>query len=212
MERQRFDDGRAKWWSRRIKTGPITFAGYSNGPVRGQNGWLSNSCGNSDYDANVVNTSSYPNASWVGTAPAKALQVDNAITQGCFSGLGSPVTPTVAGYPNSLADTSGATPVQCGPTCQPFFSVEFVVTSATGAWQPGLGMSLSPVFNNQGARMQYIGLWHTKDASNANKLLVFTNDVEGVFPANTPTPCFQCANFVPWEIKYVDPTVSHRSA
>jgi hypothetical protein len=191
-------------------TGPITFALYSNGPVRGQNGWMSNSCGNLDYNANVVNTSSYPSSQWPGTPPTKALQVDNSVTQGCFSGLGSPVTPTVAGYPNALADTSGATPTQCGPTCQPFFSVEFLVTSATGAWQPGLGMSLSPVFNNQGARMQYIGLWHTKDTGNVNKLLVFTNDVEGVFPANTPTPCFQCANFVPWEIKYVDPALSHK--
>jgi hypothetical protein len=191
-------------------TGPITFASYSLGAVRGQNGWLSNSCGNSDYNANVVNTASYPSAQWPGTPPTKALQVDNSVTQGCFSGLGSPVTPTVAGYPNALADTSGATPTQCGPTCQPFFSVEFVVTSATGAWQPALEMSLSPVFNNQGARMQYIGLWHTTDSGNANKLLVFTNDVEGVFPANTPTPCFQCANFVPWEIKYVDPALAHK--
>ena len=191
-------------------TGPITFASYSNGPVRGQNGWLSNSCGNNDYNANVVNTSSYPSAQWTGTPPTKALQVDNSVTQGCYSGLGSPVTPTVAGYPNALADTSGATPTQCGPTCQPFFSVEFVVTSATGGWQPALGMSLSPVFNNQGARMQYIGLWHTTDSGSNQKLLVFTNDVEGVFPANTPTPCFQCANFVPLEIKYVDPSLPHK--
>ncbi|MEA2785935.1 MAG: hypothetical protein QOF71_2039 [Candidatus Eremiobacteraeota bacterium] len=195
------------------QTGPITFASYSNGPVRGQNGWLSNSCGNSDYNANVVNTTSYPSAQWPGTPPTKALQVDNSVTQGCFSGLGSPVTPTVAGYPNALADTSGATPTQCGPTCQPFFSVEFVVTSATGAWQPALGMSLSPVFNNQGARMQYIGLWHTTDSGSNQKLLVFTNDVEGLWPGNPPgttAPCFQCTNFVPWEIKYVDPALPHK--
>jgi len=191
-------------------TGPITFASYSLGAVRGQNGWLSNSCGNSDYNANVVNTSSYNSAQWPGTPPSRALQIDNSVTQGCFSGLGSPVTPTVAGYPNALADTSVNPATQCGPTCQPFFSVEFVVTSATGAWQPALEMSISPVFNNQGARMQYIGLWHTTDSGNNNKLLVFTNDVEGVFPANTPTPCFQCANFVPWEIKYVDPALPHK--
>jgi|GEM_PF-2116285 hypothetical protein len=191
-------------------TGPITFASYSNGVVRGQNGWLSSSCSNNDYNANVVNTSSYPSAQWPGTPPTKALQIDNSVTQGCFSGLGSPVTPTVAGYPNALADESVNPPTQCGPTCQPFFSVEFVVTSATGAWQPALAMSLSPVFNNQGARMQYIGLWHTTDSGSNQKLLVFTNDVEGVFPANTPTPCFQCANFVPWEIKYVDPALPHK--
>jgi hypothetical protein len=190
--------------------GPITFASYSNGPVRGQNGWLSNSCGNSDYNANVVNTSSYPSAQWPATPPTKALQIDNSVTQGCFSGLGSPPTAGSAGYPNALADTSTNPPGQCGPTCNPFFSVEFVVTSATGGWQPALGMSISPVWNNQGARMQYIGLWHTTDSGSNQKLLVFTNDVEGVFPANTPTPCFQCANFVPWEIKYVDPALSHK--
>ena len=190
--------------------GPITFASYSNGPVRGQNGWLSNSCGNSDYNANVVNTSSYGSAQWPGTPPAKALQIDNSVTQGCFSGLANPAVPKAAGYPNALADESVNPATQCGPTCNPFFSVEFVVTSATGAWQPALEMSISPVYSNQGARMQYIGLWHTTDSGSNQKLLVFTNDVEGVFPANTPTPCFQCANFVPWEIKYVDPALPHK--
>jgi hypothetical protein len=195
--------------------GPITFASYSNGPVRGQNGWLSNSCGNSDYNANVVNTSSYPSAQWPGTPPTKALQVDNSVTQGCFSGLGTPLTPTASGYPNALADTSTNPPAQCGPTCEPFFSVEFVVTSATGAFQPDLEMSLSPVYNNQGARMQYIGLWHTTDltASHTQKLLIFTNDVEGLWPGNPPgttAPCFQCVNFVPYEIKYVDPALPHK--
>ena len=178
--------------------------------MRGQNGWLSNSCGNSDYNANVVNTSSYPSAQWPGTPPTKALQIDNSVTQGCFSGLANPAVPKAAGYPNALADESVNPATQCGPTCNPFFSVEFVVTSATGAWQPALEMSISPVFNNQGARMQYIGLWHTTDSGSNQKLLVFTNDVEGVFPANTPTPCFQCANFVPWEIKYVDPALPHK--
>jgi hypothetical protein len=190
--------------------GPITFASYSLGAVRGQHGWLSNSCNNSDYNANVVDTTSYSSAQWNGTPPSRALQIDNSVTQGCFSGLGSPPTAGSAGYPNALADTSTNPPGQCGPTCNPFFSVEFVVTSATGGWQPALGMSISPVWNNQGARMQYIGLWHTTDSSSNQKLLVFTNDVEGVFPANTPTPCFQCANFVPWEIKYVDPALAHK--
>lgn len=160
-----------------------------------------------------MNTSSYSSSQWPGTPPTKALQVDNSVTQGCYSGLGSPVTPTVAGYPNALADTSGATPTQCGPTCQPFFSMEFVVTSATGAWQPGLGMSLSPVYNNQGARMQYLGLWHTKDTGNVNKLLVFTNAVEGLWPGNPPgttAPCLNCVNFVAHEVAYVDPALPHK--
>jgi hypothetical protein len=189
--------------------GPITFNSYTDGPVRGQNGWLSNSCGGNDYDANVVDTTSYAAANWTGfTKPAKALQVDNAVTQGCFSGLGSPPSANSAGYPSALTDTSLTPASTCGPTCQPFFSVQFVVTSATGAFQPALEMSLSPVWNNQGARMQYIGLWHTLDPSNNQKLLIFTNDVEGI-ESGTTAPCFQCANFVPWEIAYVDPTIPH---
>ena len=194
-------------------TGPITFASYSLGVVRGQHGWLSNSCSNNDYNANVVDTGSYPSAQWSGTPPARVLQIDNSITQGCFSGLGSPVTPHDAGYPNALADTSLNPPGQCGPTCQPYFSTEFVVTSATGGWQPALAMSISPVWTNQGARMQYIGLWHTTDSGSNQKLLIFTNDVEGLWSGNPPgttAPCFQCVNFVPYEIKYVDPALSHK--
>ncbi len=185
--------------------GPITFASYSNGPVRGQQGWLSNSCGNSDYDANVVNSSSYPSAQWPGTPPAKALQIDNAVTQGCYSGLATPLNPQTAGIPSSVTDPTNW--LHCGPACQPFFATQFVVTSATGGFQPALEMSLSPVWNNDGARMHYIGLWHTLDANNQNKLLIFTNDVEDVLGA-TP-PCLQCANFVAWELAYADPALPH---
>ena len=187
------------------QVGPITFSSYSLGPVRGQNGWQSNSCGGNDYNANVVNTSSYPSAQWPGTPPTKALQIDNSVTQGCYSGLGAPNTALNAGIPTALTNTSPA--VHCGTTCQPFFSTQFVVTSATGAFQPALEMSISPVWNNDGARMQYIGLWHTQDPNGVDKLMVFTNDVDDVIGA--APPCFQCADFVAWELAYVDPTLPH---
>jgi len=187
--------------------GPITFNGYSNGPVRGQNGWLSNSCGNSDYNANVVNTSSYPSAVWPGTPPTKALQVDNSVTQGCYSGLGTPLTPLTAGIPTAITNANLTPPLHCNAPCQPFFTTQFVVTSATGGWQGDLEMSISPVWNNDGARQQYIGLWHTQDSIGNDKLLVFTNDVDDVI-GGTP-PCFQCADFVAWELAYVDPALPH---
>ncbi len=193
--------------------GPITFASYSDGPLGGQNGWQTNSCGGNDYDAAVVDTSSFPSANWNGyPTPAKAMRFSNAVTQGCFSGLGSPNTPSSAGYPSALADTSLATPTQCGPTCETFWTEEFVVTSATGAFQPQLEMSISPVWNNQGARMSYVGLWHTVDSNNNPKLLVFGYDVEGIDTADFPggAPCFQCANFVGYELAYVDATVPHK--
>jgi hypothetical protein len=193
------------------QVGPITFSGYSNGPVRGQNGWLSNSCGNSDYNANVVNTSSYPSAQWPGTPPTKALQIDNSVTQGCFSGLATPVTPKTAGIPTAITDTASMSPTfsppHCNNPCQPYFTTQFTVTSATGGFQPALEMSISPVWNNQGARQQYIGLWHTQDSQGVNKLLLFTNDVDDVIGA-TP-PCFECADFVAWELAYVDPALPH---
>jgi hypothetical protein len=193
--------------------GPIDFSSYSNGALGGQQGWQTNSCGGNDYDAAVVQTSSFPNANWTGfTMPAKAMRFSNAVTQGCFSGLGSPNTPSSAGYPSALADTSQATPTQCGPTCESFWTEEFVVTSATGGFQPQLEMSISPVWNNQGARMSYVGLWHTVDSSNHPKLLVFGYDVEGFDPSipGAAAPCFQCVNFVGYELAYVDATVPHK--
>jgi hypothetical protein len=190
------------------QTGPITFAAYSNGAVRGQNGWQSNSCSNNDYNANVVNTSSYPSAQWPGTPPTKALQIDNSVVQSCFNGLVSPPTPQSAGYPNALTDTTTSPPGQCGPTCQPFFSVEFVATSATGAFQPALALTVSPIWNTMQDRMSSVGLWHTKNPSNADALLIYAVDVEGI--TGGPAPCSGCANTVPWEIRYVDPSLAHK--
>ena len=71
-------------------------------------------------------------------------------------------------------------------------------------------MNFSPVFANNGARMAWVGLWHTTDPHNGNvqKLLVFTNDVEGI--VGGPAPCLSCANFQAHEVKYVDPTVPHK--
>jgi hypothetical protein len=194
--------------------GPIVFDNYNDGALGGQHGWATNACGNSDYDAAVVPTSSFSSAHWTGfSTPVKAMRFSNAVTQGCFSGLGSPVTPSSAGYPNALADTSGATPTQCGPTCESFWTEEFVVTSSTGGFQPQLEMSISPVWSNQGARMSYVGLWHTVDSSNNPKLLVFGYDVEGLDPGNPPgttAPCLQCVNFTGYELAYVDATLPHK--
>ncbi|MEA2689795.1 MAG: hypothetical protein QOD51_2402, partial [Candidatus Eremiobacteraeota bacterium] len=150
--------------------GPIAFDDYANGPVQGQNGWRSNECGYRDADANVVDTSAYPAAAWPGTAPAKALQVDNAVMQSCYNGLGTPLGAYSAGYPNAITDTSVDPPRQCGTTCENFFAAQFVVTSATGAFQQDLELSISPVRGNQGGRMSEVGLWHTTDPAGNRKL------------------------------------------
>jgi hypothetical protein len=193
--------------------GPIVFAGYSLGAIQGQTDpasgkpWLSDSCSNNDYDAHVVNTTSYPSAQWPGTPPTRALQFSNAVLQSCTAGLATPEGPQTSGYPNSLTNTTG--PVQCGPTCNPYFSYEFVATSATGAFQPDLEMDFSPVYADNGARMAWVGLWHTTDPHNTNKqsLLIFTTDVEG---HTGSAPCLACSNFIVHEVKYIDPALSHK--
>ncbi len=187
--------------------GPIAFATYSNGPVRGQQGWLSNSCGNYDYDANVVNTSSYPSAQWPATPPTKALEVNNSITQTCSNGLSTPPMQKSSGYATALTDTTTSPATVCGAACQPYFGMQFVATSATGLFQPSLEVSFSPEWTNQGAWMQVLGLWHTLDSSNNQKLLIFTTNVEGVNGGTTP--CSGCAKYVSHEIAYVDPTLPH---
>ena len=195
--------------------GPIVFNGYSLSPIQGQTDpasgkpWLSNSCSNNDYDAAVVNTTSYPSANWTGfVTPTRALRFSNAVFQTCSSGLATPEGPQTLGYPNALTSTTG--PVQCGPTCNPYFSYEFVATSSTGGFQPDLEMHFSPVFANNGASMSWVGLWHTTDPHNSNKqsLLIFTEDVEGI--VGGPAPCLNCAKFVAHEVKYVDPAAPHK--
>ncbi len=91
-------------------------------------------------------------------AAHQGAAVLDPITQGCYSGLGTPEGPRTSGYPNALTNTGG--PVQCGPTCNPYFSFQFIATSATGAFQPDLEVNFSPVFANNGARMAWVGLWH----------------------------------------------------
>ena len=192
--------------------GPIAFDNYIVGPVRGQtdagsgNTWLHDSCGGFDYDANVVSTTSYGGAIWTPySKPAKALQFSNPVTQGCYSGLATPRGSKASGYPNALTDTNA----QCGPTCNPYFSFEFVATSATGGFQPDLEVNFSPVYNNDGARMAWVGLWHTTDSGGNPKLLVFTNSVDGVATGFT-APCLSCVNFNAHEVAYVDASQPHK--
>jgi hypothetical protein len=197
--------------------GPITLDGYANGPVQGQHGWLSDKCGWLNADANVVDTSTYPSAQWPGTAPGKALQIDNGVFQACYTGLGSPVNAYSAGYPNALTDTTTTTPQRCGTTCENFFTTQFVVTSATGGFQQDLALEILPVWSDQGGRMAEIGLWHTTDAAGNPKLLVFTASGDGLCPLNTfqtcgyngPAPCYHCEQFAPFEVAYVDPSTPH---
>ena len=192
-------------------TGPVVdyTTTYQSGPLAtlnvGQNGWSGNSCGGNPYDANIVGNNAH-----IPSPHIQALQFSNATFQGCFSGLGSAITSMPAGVPSALLPTVSGASTTCGSTCAPYFAEQFTVSSATGAWQQGLVTSLSPDYANDGARMSYLGLWHTTDPANGNaqRLLVFFVDVEGVTPAQA-TPCDGCTNFVAYPVAFVDPTVAH---
>jgi hypothetical protein len=192
------------------------FDSYNTGPVVGQRGWLGSPCG---YSASHIDaTSLYPAAHFAGRKPpSNVLVVGNTADDGCFDGLGSPPTANAAGRPDSFT-VADPTWTPCGKSCRPIFVAEWTITSSTGGYQPGVAMSVSPVYNNDGARMAYVGMEFVPNPrTNKPSLHIFTFDVQGVCPPNTtatcgnpgPAPCFQCANFVQHDVAYVDPSAEH---
>ena len=192
------------------------FDSYNTGPIVGQKGWLGSACG---YSASHVDaTSLYPAAHFAGhKAPANVLVVGNTADDGCYDGLGTPPVSSPAGRADSYTVAS-PTWTQCGASCRNIFVGAWTVTSSTGGYQPGVAMSVSPVYDNDGARMSYVGMEYVPNPrTNTPSLHIFTYDVQGVCPPNTtatcgnpgPAPCFQCANFVEHDVAYVDPATEH---
>ena len=183
-----------------------TFDSFSVGPAVGQQGWLGSACGYSL--SHIDSTATYPNAKFSGrNRPSKVLVVQNATDDGCYNGLGSPPVAKPAGD-----DTSYTVPFPiwtvCGALCRDTFSAQWTITSSTGGYQPGIAMSVSPVYNNDGARMAYVGMEFVPNPRNAKpSLRIFSYDVKGVSPG--PAPCFQCANFIEHTVAYVDPGAEH---
>ncbi|HEX3463754.1 MAG TPA: hypothetical protein VHS78_06880 [Candidatus Elarobacter sp.] len=190
-----------------------TFDSFNLGLAAGQQGWLGSACGYSL--SHIDATATYPNAKFSGnTPPSKVLVVQNAATDGCYNGLGSPPVAQPAGQEDSYT-VPAPTWTVCGETCRKTFTASWTVTSSTGAYQPGIAMSVSPVYNNDGARMSYVGMsFDPNPKTGKPSLHIFTYDVQGVCsdPSCGPTgppPCYQCANFVQHDVAYVDPTVQH---
>ena len=194
-----------------------TFDTFNLGPAAGQNGWLGSACGYSLSHIDAATT--YPNAHFSGTnRPSKVLVVQNATADGCYNGLGSPPLAKPAGKETSFT-VPFPTWTVCGEACVKQYSAQWTITSSTGGYQPGIGMSLSPVYNNDGARMAYVGMEFVLNPhNNKPSLHIFTYDVRGVCPPGStindcgnpgPAPCYQCANFVYHDVKYIDPTKEH---
>jgi hypothetical protein len=191
-----------------------TFDTFNLGPAVGQNGWLGSGCGYSL--SHIDATTTYPNAHFSGTnKPSKVLVVQNAPpnSDGCYDGLGSPPVPKPAGKEDSFT-VPFPTWTVCGEACVRHYSAQWTITSSTGGYQPGIGMSLSPVYNNDGARMAYVGMEFVLNPhNNKPSLRIFSDDVRGVCttgcPNTGPPPCLSCANFVDHDVKFVDPTKEH---
>jgi hypothetical protein len=174
--------------------GPLDFENppYTVGSINGQDGWVATGL----FDQAVVLNSLY-----AGDPPAfgnQSWRVSNALTSGSFGDQP---------FSKPLADEAGESTAEnggmSGGTRRPCFEAEFTVASATGAAQDGLRITVSPD-RGDGARMSFVSLAHT-----ATDLNIRFFDVQGVDPPSTPTPCFQCANFVETDLGNFDETVAH---
>lgn len=150
-----------------------TFDSFNVGPAAGQQGWYGSACGYSL--SHIDSAAAYPNAKFSGpTPPSKVLVVQNAAGDGCYNGLGSPSVTPPAGRPDSYT-VAAPTWAVCGSTCVSSFSASWTVTSSTGGYQPGIGMSVSPVYDNDGARMAYVGMaYEPNPANNQPSLHIFS--------------------------------------
>jgi hypothetical protein len=170
----------------------IFFDGYALGPVTGQQGWTGGDCTPPTIDEAVVPASDYPDA--VPPFGDQLLRVSNAAVSGCYRDAFSPALADEAGEPTALNGGLG------GGTREPRFAAQWVFSSSTGGYQPGLNVQISPD-RGDGARMSYVGA----KMENGAITIVFI-DVQGV---NGTAPCFQCANFVETDFPGYDPTKSH---
>jgi hypothetical protein len=195
-----------------------TFNSFNLGAAVGQQGWLGDRCQNYS-NSQIVAVSAFPNAKFSGDKkkwPTRALQVQNipGASDQCYDGLGSPPLAKPAGMEDSFISPQPPW-VVCGEACRNHFTSSWTVTSASGAYDPTIGMSVSPVYTNYGARMAYVAMVHEPDPHGKPSLHLYAIDVEGVCdalnvcPGTASPPCASCANFVQYDVAFVDPTVAH---
>lgn len=179
--------------------GPIDFENYAAGSINGQQGWQ---VSNSRFDVAVNDNAATPAAPQ--SFQTRSLRISNAYTSGSFGD--QLFSPSLA---NEAGETTAANGGKSGGTRQRDFAASFTVASATGALQPGLGVSIAPD-RGDGARMSQVRLEHrAATGTQAAGLYVVFSDVEGVAPGYT-APCFQCANFVSRDVAGpLDPSVPH---
>ena len=157
--------------------GPIDFESYSLGDINGQQGWMKL---NPLFDVAVSGVAGYPAAAGYGFG-TKSLRASDAFTFGTFGdqtfspGLASPA----------------------GEAGQPHFDATFSIGSATGAYQPGMHLSVSPD-KGDGSRMSYL-----RFADQADGIHVFFDDVTDPGPVGTP------ATFNETDIATIDTAHAH---
>lgn len=170
--------------SQDLNAGVINFDGFSVGTVNGQGGWtVQDSFGNSanSFDQGVVSLGGGNNV-W---------RMSNAITNGSYSNQPfSHLAPMVAGETGSSLwnnfgpnHTMPFSPPQFGANAtSQFFYGAFDFTSATGAAQPGLSLTVSPSAKQSSVRMSWLNL-----SDNGTSLqLSFFDVVNNAFISTSP--------------------------
>ena len=135
-------------------------SGYTAGNINGQNGWSKTG----DYDVEVADVSSFPDASGFGFG-AKALRISNGVASFSFGDHA---------FAPALSQAAG----EAGKN---HFEASFDIGSTMSAQQPGLVNSFSPD-NGQGGRMSYL-----RFVDQADGIHVFFDDATNPGPAGAET-------------------------
>ena len=138
------------------------FDNFTLGTPNGQFGWTKTG----PYDHYVVDNSSYPNApTSFGT---QSLRISNAMTSGSFGDHTFSVSTS-----NEAGESTSTNGGMSGGVRQNYYEFSVSFTSATGTYQPGLSVVLSPD-RGDGARMSWIQI-----ADLADGLALNFNDYQG---------------------------------
>lgn len=132
------------------------FENFTVGSPNGQFGWSSTG----PYDHKISDNSLYPNApSAFGT---RSLRISNAVTSGSF---GDQTFSDSAA--NEAGETTATNGGMSGGTRQNFYQFSIAFTSATGSYQAGQSVVLSPD-RGDGARMSWVQIMDTPTGLQVN--------------------------------------------
>ncbi|HEV7646048.1 MAG TPA: cohesin domain-containing protein [Pyrinomonadaceae bacterium] len=149
----------------------VDFEPYSLGSPNGQDGWVSTGSVSPGGFDHKISTTSVPGFG------AKSLRISNEVTSGSF-GDQTFSKPTV----NEAGETSATNDGMSGGVRKNAYQMQFSIASKTGAFQPGLLMSVAPD-RGDGARMSYLRFEDLADG-----IHVYFDDYQDAAPFGSTNP------------------------